>query len=469
MPPELTESCGLFGAYGVRNAARATYFGLYALQHRGEEAAGIAVSDGKSLRAHLGMGLVTEVFDDARLDSLKGLAAIGHVRYGTAGASELRNAQPMLVDCSRGQIAVAHNGTLVEADNVRDEFEAHGSIFHTSTDSELVVHLLARPNYVMNGEKGMKEALATLKGAFSLLLLTPEQLIAVRDPHGFRPLVLGRFGKKGWVVTSETCALDLVKAHYVREILPGEILFIDDRGVRSERFVPPARIRPHHCVFEQVYFSRPDSIVFADCVHEVRVRLGRTLARECPVDADVVISVPDSGNSAAIGYARESGIPYDRGLIRNHYVGRTFINPIPEDRVTGVDVKLNAVRSVVKGKRVIVVDDSIIRGTTSRGRVRMLRRAGAREIHMRVSCPPTRYPCFYGIDFPTPGELLASQRDLDQIRNFIELDSIGYLSLDGLLGSLTGPAGNYCTACWSGEYIVPIDKHQGRFRDRRRK
>jgi len=466
---ELTESCGLFGVYGVRNAARATYFGLYALQHRGEEAAGIAVSDGKALRAHLGMGLVTEVFDDARLSSLKGLAAVGHVRYGTAGSSELRNAQPMLVDCSRGQLAVAHNGTLVEADNIRDEFEAHGSIFHTTTDTELIVHLLARPNYVMNGEKGMKEALATLKGAFSLLLLTPEQLIAVRDPQGFRPLVLGRAGKKGWVVASETCALDLVKARYVREILPGEILFIDSRGLRSERFVPPDRIRPHYCVFEQVYFARPDSVVFADSVHEVRIRLGRTLARECPVDADVVMSVPDSGNSAAIGYARESKIPYDRGLIRNHYVGRTFINPTPEDRVTGVDVKLNAVKSVIKGRRVIVVDDSIIRGTTSRGRIRMLRRAGAKEIHMRVSCPPTRYPCFYGIDFPTPGELLASERDLDQIRSFLELDSVGYLSLDGLLGSLSGPRANYCTACWSGEYVVPVDKHLGRFRSRRKK
>ena len=469
MRRELSESCGLFGVYGVRNAARMTYFGLYALQHRGEEASGIAVSDGKTIHSHVGMGLVTEVFDDLRLGALKGPVAIGHVRYGTAGASEIRNAQPLVVDCSRGQIAVVHNGTLVEADAIRDEFEAHGSIFHTTTDTELIVHMLARPNHVMSGERGIKQALASLKGAFSLLLLTPEQLIAVRDPHGFRPLVLGRAGRKGWAVASETCALDLVKAHYVREVQPGEILFIDANGLRSERFVGEERVRPHHCVFEQVYFARPDSIVFGDMVHEVRIRLGRNLAREQPVEADVVMSVPDSGNSAAIGYARASGIPYDRGLIRNHYVGRTFINPRPEDRVTGVDVKLNAVKTVVKGRRVIVVDDSIIRGTTSRGRIRMLRRTGAREIHMRVSCPPTRFPCFYGIDFPTPGELLAADRDVSQIRDFLELDSIGYLSVEGLLSSLSGPPENYCTACWSGDYIVPIDRHLGRFRSRRKK
>lgn len=469
MRRKLTESCGLFGVWGVRHAARMTYFGLYAQQHRGEESAGIVTTDGERLHSLVGEGLVTEVFDAGGLAGLAGRAAIGHVRYGTAGGADVRNAQPLVVDYSGGQIAVAHNGTLVEANRIRDEFEAHGSIFHTTTDTELIVHMLAKPTSVMGDEEGIKRTLASLKGAFSLLLLTPGALMAVRDPHGFRPLVLGRVGRHGWAVASETCALDLVKARYVREVEPGEIVFIDRRGLRSERFVPEGRIRPHGCIFEQVYFARPDSVVFGDTVHEVRVKLGANLAREHPVDADVVISVPDSGNSAAIGYARASGIPYDRGLIRNHYVGRTFINPRQSDRVTGVDVKLNPVRRVIRGRRVVVVDDSIIRGTTSRGRIRMLRRAGAKEIHMRVSCPPTRHPCFYGIDFPTTTELLAADRDLDAIRDFLELDSIGYLSVEGLLSSVSGPPENYCTACWTGDYIVPVDKHMGRYARKRKR
>ena len=464
----IREKCGLFGVYGVRNAARMTYFGLYAQQHRGEEAAGIVVSDGSGLTAQVGLGHVTDVFNETTLEKLKGRAAIGHVRYGTAGGSDAKNAQPLLVDYSGGSIAVAHNGNLVEADAMRDEFEAHGSIFHTTTDTELIVHMLAKPSVLMRGHEGTKEVMAGLKGAFSLLMLRPNEMVAVRDPQGFRPLVLGKLGK-AWVVASETCALDLVKARYVRDIAPGEILYINEKGLTSELYVPEKRIRPHHCLFEQVYFARPDSIVFGDTVHEVRVKLGRNLAKEHPVPADVVISVPDSGNSAAIGYARESGIPYDRGFIRNHYVGRTFIQPRQSERITGVDVKLNVVKAVVKGRRVIVVDDSIIRGTTSRGRIRLLRKHGAKEIHMRISCPPTRHPCFYGIDFPTTTELLAADRDIEGIRQFLDVDSVGYVSIEGLLASVSGPRENYCTACWSGEYCVPVDRHLGRFKSKRKR
>jgi amidophosphoribosyltransferase len=464
----IREKCGLFGVYGARNAARMTYFGLYAQQHRGEEAAGIVVSDGRTLASRVGEGHVTDVFNESTLARLKGRAAIGHVRYGTAGGSDVKNAQPLLVDYSGGPIAIAHNGNLVEADAIRDEFEAHGSIFHTTTDTELIIHMLAKPSVLMRGREGVKEVMASLKGAYSLLLLTPEQMIAVRDPQGFRPLVLGKLGH-AWVVASETCALDLVKARYVRDVAPGEIVFIDGNGLAAESYVGEKRVRPHHCIFEQVYFARPDSVVFGDTVHEVRVRLGRRLAREHPVSADVVISVPDSGNSATIGYARESGIPEDRGFIRNHYVGRTFIQPQQADRITGVDVKLNVVKTVVKGRRVIVVDDSIIRGTTSRGRIRMLRKCGAKEIHLRISCPPTRFPCFYGIDFPTTTELLAADRDIEGIRKFLELDSVGYLSIEGLLSSVSGPKENYCTACWSGEYCVNVDRHLGRFKAKRKR
>ena len=463
MRREVTESCGLFGIYGVRDAARLTYFGLYAQQHRGEESAGIVTSDGKGLHSHVGMGLVTDVFDDEDFDDLPGKCAIGHVRYGTAGGSDVRNAQPLVVDYSQGQIAVAHNGTLVGARNIRDEFEAHGSIFHTTTDTEIIIHMLAKPSSVMSDESGYRKTMASLTGAFSLLMLTPDKLMAVRDPNGFRPLVLGRIGRKGHVIASETCALDLVKARYVRDVEPGEMIFIDKNGLRSDFYVPKSQIQPHHCIFEQVYFARPDSRVFGDHVHQVRLRMGANLARENPVDADVVISVPDSGNSAAIGYARESGITYDRGFIRNHYVGRTFINPKQSARVTGVDVKLNAVTPVIKRKRVVVVDDSIIRGTTSLGRIRMLRDAGAKEVHIRISCPPTRHPCFYGIDFPTTTELLASGRTVEQIRKFLEVDSVGYLSVEGMLSSVSKSPDDYCTACWTGDYIVPVGTHQGRF------
>jgi len=429
MTREARESCGLFGVHGVRDAARMTYFGLYAQQHRGEESAGIVSADGETLHAHVDVGLVTDVFGSEHLDRLRGTVAIGHVRYGTAGGTDVRNAQPLVVDYAAGKIAIAHNGNLIEANRMRDEFEAHGSIFHTTTDTELIVHMLARPKNVMVDEEGVKYTLSSLKGAFCLLMLTPEKLIAARDPNGFRPLVLGRVRSKGWVVCSETCALDLVKARYIRDVAPGEIVFIDKKGLRSETFCVKRRVQPHHCIFEQVYFARPDSRVFGDVVHEVRLALGANLAKEHPVEADVVVSVPDSGNSGAIGYARASGIPYDRGFIRNHYVGRTFINPRQSDRITGADVKLNPVKSVIRGKRVVVVDDSIIRGTTSRGRIRMLRAAGAKEVHMRISCPPTRHACYYGIDFPTTTELIAANYTVEEIRDELELDSLGYLSV----------------------------------------
>jgi amidophosphoribosyltransferase len=469
MSSEPRESCGLFGVFGVKDAARMTYYGLYAQQHRGEESAGIASTDGRTIISHRGMGLVTDVFDEEDLPRLKNHTAIGHVRYGTAGASGPANAQPLVVDYSHGQIALAHNGTLVGAEAIRDEFEAHGSIFHTTTDTELIIHMLAKPEVVMRDNEGIKDVMSKLRGAFSLLMLTPEQMIAVRDPQGFRPLVLGRVGSQGWAVASETCAFDLVKARYVRDVEPGEIVFIDKDGLHAGKYVGEDQIHPHHCIFELVYFSRPDSRVFGDTVHVARMRMGRELAREYPVEADVVVAVPDSGNDSALGYARESGIPLDHGFIRNHYVGRTFIQPEQSDRIQGVEVKLNVVKPVVKGKRVIVVDDSIIRGTTSRSRVQMLRAAGAKEVHLRISCPPTRHPCFYGIDFPTTAELLAFDKDMDEIRDFLELDSTGYLSMEGMLKSVSQPPDHYCTACWSGEYIVPIGRYAGRFGKRRKR
>ncbi len=459
-------NCGLFGVYNVSDAAAMTSLGLFAVQHRGQESAGIAVSDGRRIHSKKGMGLVTKVFNKAVLEDLSGHMAIGHVRYSTTGSSRVVNIQPLVVNYSQGLIAVAHNGNLVNARTLRDEFEAYGSIFQTSTDSEIIVHLLARPE-----QTGLRQALShslrRIKGAYSFLFMTKTSLIAARDPQGFRPLVLGRISKpghlenihEGFVVASETCALDQVGAQFEREIEPGEILIIDTDGVHSSRFASEKDVKPSHCIFEHVYFARPDSSIFGDKVHDVRIRLGEQLAVEQPAEADVVFSVPDSGNSAAIGYSRRSGIPYDTGFIRNHYVGRSFIQPTQGDREVAVDTKLNVVRSVVKDKRVVVVDDSLIRGTTSRKQARILRAAGAKEVHFRISCPPVLNACYYGIDFPDREQLIATHlNSVADMAQYLNMDSLGFLSVDGLLSAVSRPASHYCTACWTGKYpVAPTD------------
>ncbi len=445
--------CGIFGVHGHKDAARLTYLGLYALQHRGQESAGIATSDGDEIRSFKGMGLVGEVFKDSDLDDLKGDRAIGHVRYSTTGSSKLENAQPIHVSYSRGHLAVAHNGNLVNAGILHDELEAYGSIFQTTTDSEIILHLMAKPNFG-NLETTLVQMLGEIRGAYSLVLLTEKELIGVRDPNGFRPLCLGKLGS-AWVLSSESSALALIEAEYVREIEPGEIVFISEKGVRSIKPFDPQH-RKSTCFFEYVYFARPDSNIDGASVHVVRKNLGRELARENPVDADIVIPIPDSGNAAAMGYAAESGIPFEMGIVRNHYVGRTFLQPMQSTRDFGVKIKLNPVVDVIKGKRVVVVDDSVVRGTTSRLRVKSIRDAGAKEIHLRVSCPPHRHACYYGIDFPDEKKLIANKLSIEEIKDFLKVDSIGYLSIEGMMRAIGRPADNFCRACWDGEYPVSI-------------
>ncbi len=454
---EAKEHCGLFGVFGAPNAAELTYLGLYAQQHRGQESAGIAVIQDGRLTSHKGMGLVADVFNRDSLQKLASHAAIGHVRYSTTGSSSLANAQPLVVETSLCMMAVAHNGNLVNSSTLRRDFEAQGQffpIFHTTTDTEIILYLVARsPDFV----KGLKQAMTLIQGAYSLLFLTPRELVAVRDPQGFRPLVLGKRGS-AWAVASETCAFDLMGFEVQRDVEPGELLILDRNGPRSERFLPRKECRPAHCVFEHVYFARPDSRVHGDMVHEVRRRLGQALAREHPVQADFVTPIPDSGLYAAEGYAEEAKLPYKMAYIRNHYVGRTFIQPSQDQRTSNVEIKLAAVKELVKGKRVVVVDDSVIRGTTSKSRIRLLREAGAKEVHLRVSCPPTRHPCYYGIDFPSPKELIAASKSVEEIRRHIGVDTLGYLSLEGLLSAVSGPKENYCTACWTGKYrVTPVD------------
>ncbi|NUN48697.1 MAG: amidophosphoribosyltransferase [Candidatus Brocadiae bacterium] len=450
---EAREFCGLFGVFGHPEAVHKTFYGLYSLQHRGQESAGIVTTDGRTLQAHRGMGLVGEIFDADVLAGLKNDVAIGHVRYSTTGSSTIQNAQPLLFQYAAGPLAIAHNGNLVNSGILRREFEERGSIFQTSTDSEIIMHLLAQPSELGDDER-LIGALRQLRGAFSLLLLTPTRLYAIRDRHGFRPLCLGVLDGVP-VAASESCALDVVGASYVRDVEPGEVVEFSAAGERSFSFAEKPET-PAHCVFEHVYFARPDSLVFGENVHRVRMELGRRLAREHPVKADLVIPIPDSGNDAALGYSHESGIPLEHGFVRNHYVGRTFIQPTQGARIAGVGLKLNPIPGVVRGKKLVVVDDSIIRGTTSRGRVRLLRQCGAAEIHMRISCPPIAHPCYYGIDFPNPAELVAARMSVEEIRRHLELDSLGYLSLDGLLGSVSHPPAHYCTACYSGRYPVPV-------------
>ena len=444
------DECGVFGIFGHPEAANLTYLGLYALQHRGQESAGIATGDGERIRVSRGMGLVADAFTEPVLESLSGHIAIGHTRYSTAGESSVANAQPFVIDCAHGQIAIAHNGNLVNARELRDRLVRDGSIFQTSSDTEVVLHLYARSRE-QTIEGALIEAIGQVSGAFSFVLLTKDRLIAARDPYGFRPLALGRLGD-AYVVCSETCALDLIGATYVRDVEPGELLVVSDGGVRSLRPFPPAASA--HCIFEHVYFARPDSYVFGKSVNEVRTEMGRILASESRIDADVVSPIPDSGVCAAQGFAEASGIPMEMGLIRNHYIGRTFIQPQQAIRHLSVKIKLNPVRSVLEGKRVVLVDDSIVRGTTSRKIVKMVRAAGAREVHMRISCPPTVSPCFYGVDTPSESELIAANQSVEQIREFIEADSLSYLSLDGLLRAVRPDGGSYCTSCYTGVYPV---------------
>jgi amidophosphoribosyltransferase len=453
------DECGVFGIWGHSEASKLAYLGLYALQHRGQESAGIASADGSRVRIVRQMGYVNDIFDEPTLATLPGNIAIGHTRYSTAGDSKLLNAQPILIDCVHGQIGICHNGNLVNADEIRERLVRAGSIFQTNSDTETVLHLYAR-SQAGSVQDALVEAITQLQGAFSFALITKDSLIAARDPHGFRPLALGRLGE-AWVVCSETCALDLIGATYVRDIEPGEILMISPAGHRSIKPFPAAKLS--HCIFEHVYFARPDSEVFGQSVNEVRTNLGRQLAQETGIPADVVVPIPDSGVCAAIGYSEEAKIPLRFGLIRNHYVGRTFIEPAQSIRHFGVKVKLNPVKSILAGKRVVLIDDSIVRGTTSRKIVKMVRAAGAAEVHLRISCPPTISPCFYGVDTPRRQELIAATHSLEEIRKYVAADTIGYLSLDGLLASVTlGRGPSYCTSCYTGKYPVafPRDHNQ---------
>jgi amidophosphoribosyltransferase len=444
--------CGIFGITGHSEASNLTYLGLHALQHRGQESAGIVASDGDHLRAFRSMGLVADIFTAPTLEKLPGSSAIGHVRYSTAGVSQLKNAQPLSVEYAGGQMAVAHNGNLVNARELRASLEADGAIFQSDSDTEVIIHFIARsrqPTF----ERKVIEALSKVKGAYSLLFLTQDQLVAVRDPYGFRPLVLGRL-RNSYVLASETTALDLIEAEYIREVEPGEMVIIDAQGLRTLQPFAPTRLG--RCIFEHVYFAKPDSVLFGTSVYEARKELGRQLAREKPAPgADLVIAVPDSGVPAAIGFSQVSGIPYDVGLIRSHYVGRTFIEPQQSIRHFGVKLKLSAVRQVLKGKRVVVVDDSIVRGTTSRKIVKMLKAAGALEVHLRISSPPTSWPCYYGIDTPSRQELIASNHSTDEIARYVTADTLGYLTLEGLGKALGDPErSTFCTACFSGKYLA---------------
>ena len=461
---EIKEECGVFGIFNDSEAVQKTYFGLHSLQHRGQESAGIASSDGEFISCFTGMGQVGRVFRANRgmLKKLTNPIAIGHVRYSTTGSSNPVNAQPFLGEYSRGQVAVAHNGNLINASLLRDEYEAYGHIFKSTNDTEIIVHLMAKPSHVTKPDP-LGHVLNHLQGAFSLVFLFPDRIEAARDPFGIRPLCIGKTENGSYCVASETCALDAMEAEYVRDVEPGEIVTLDKDGISSRFFVKQGVVKPAHCIFEHVYFAKQSSNIFGESVHEVRKRSGAQLAREYPVEADIVTPVPDSGTSAAIGYANESGIPFDMGFVRSHYVGRTFLAPSQELRDMAVKMKLSVVGESVRGKRVVVVDDSIVRGTTTKGKIRSLKKAGAKEVHMRVACPPIVCPCFYGVDFPTKEELIANNRTVEEIKDFLGVDSLGYITLDGLLSCASKDADNYCTACWSGNYPVPVETVVNKF------
>jgi amidophosphoribosyltransferase len=451
--------CGVFAVYGHPDAALLTYYGLFALQHRGQESAGIVTAAGSNqpFNIHRGMGLVSQVFQEKDLQQLRiGTRAIGHVRYSTSGSSTLKNAQPLVVDCARGQLAIGHNGNLVNAAVLREELESNGSIFQTTVDSEIILHLLARPT----GRKNVLSALRLIEGAFSFVLMGEQEIIGVRDPFGFRPLVLGKL-EDAFILASETCALDLVHAEYIREIEPGEVVIINDDGIRSEW--PFKEERKAFCIFEYVYFARPDSLINDRNVSKARVAMGVELAKLHPVEADIVVPVPDSGNYAALGFSHELDIPYEHAFVRNHYIGRTFLQPTQLIRDFNVRVKLNLIKELVKGKRVVVVDDSVVRGTTARARVVNLREAGAKEVHLRISCPPHKFACYYGIDFPDPKNLLANQFKGAEMADYLGVDSIGYLDIDGMVRATGLPMSEFCLACFNGQYPVPIDRELDKF------
>jgi len=457
----LKDKCGVFGVFGHKDASRLAYLGLYALQHRGQESAGIVTSDGRLIREHKGMGLVSEVFNEDIIFKLSGNIAVGHARYSTTGSSNIKNAQPFLVETLSGHIAIAHNGNLINALTLRRRLEKEGAIFQSSMDSEIAIHAIAHSKKKDFKER-IKDGISQLEGAFSMVLLVEDGIIAVRDERGFRPLSLGKLDG-AYVIASETCAFDLIHAEFIRDIEPGEILFITEKGLKSA-YLTDKTPKSTFCIFEYIYFSRPDSNIFYNNnVHLARKRLGIELAKASPCKADLVIAIPDSGSSAAIGYSEESGIPLDMGMVRNHYIGRTFIQPAQHIRDLGVRVKLNPVKDVVKGKKIVVIEDSIVRGTTSKARIRTLREAGAKEIHMRVSCPPHVSPCYYGIDFPTKEELIASSHTVEEIRRFIEVDSLAYLSLEGLYRAMPLPKNKFCVSCFTGKYPILPEKGIGKF------
>ncbi len=454
---KLKEECGVFGIFGNAEASNLTYLGLHALQHRGQESAGIVTSDGVNLHNHRQMGLVSDIFTEDILSRLPGTNAIGHVRYSTTGSSQDKNMQPIVINYFRGALAIAHNGNLTNARTLREELEGEGAIFQSTTDTEVIVHLIAKSKEEKLVQR-IIESLIRCKGAYSLMFLTPEAMIAARDPYGFRPLVMGKLGDSP-VFASETCAFDLIEADYIREVEPGEIIVVTQDGIES--FKPFGEMPHAHCVFEYIYFARPDSFLTGRNVYQVRKELGKQLAREHPAEADIVVAVPDSGVPAAIGFSEQLGLPLELGLLRSHYVGRTFIEPQQSIRNFGVRLKLNAIREVLNGKRVVIIDDSIVRGTTSRKIVKMIRAAGATEVHMRISSPPTKFSCYYGIDTPLKEELIANSLEIDEIRKYITSDSLGYLSLEGVMkavGETKKIEGkeNFCSACFSGRYPVEL-------------
>ena len=460
--PEKKEKCGVFGVWGTPDASQLAYVGLFAQQHRGQESAGIAVSDGTDLRGHAAMGLVSQVFNPRMLkEDLAGHAAVGHVRYSTTGSSEVCNAQPLLNRFHLGPMAVAHNGNLINAALIRRLYEEHGSIFQSATDTEVIVHMLAKPTHARKPDP-LAHVLRHLQGAFSLVFLFTDRIEAARDPWGIRPLSIGRLPGGESCVASETCAFDALGAEFVRDVEPGEIVTLNDSGLTCRRFTEAAA-EGARCVFEHVYFANPASNLYGHNVHLARQQMGRRLAQESPADADVVMPMPDSGRSAALGFAKESGLPFEEGIVPNRFVGRTFILPSQEARDRMVNLKLNIIGSLVKGQRIVVVDDSVVRGTTTRSKMRALRRAGAREIHLRISCPPIRHPCFYGIDFATKQELIADGRSVADIRDYLEIDSLAYLSLEGTVACTGVSMDDACTACWSGRYKIPVDEAQVRF------
>lgn len=468
LPPTLPESesikhhCGLFGIWGHPEAVSLAYLGLYSQQHRGQESAGMCSLDNGRIKRRAGMGLVTEVFDPATLKELRAPVAIGHVRYSTTGSCNTSNAQPLLVTYSRGEVAVAHNGNLINAALLRREYEEHGAIFNTTSDTEVIVHLLAKPGHC-DKPNAVAHLLTHLQGAYSLLFLFQDRMVAARDPFGLRPLVLGKMKNGAIVAASETCAFDIIDAELIREVLPGEVVTINDQGMKSEWIAEPGTVRPAHCIFEQIYFADPASDVFGENVHMVRKAMGAQLCREAPVEADAVVPVPNCARCAAIGYAAEAKIPYERGFTVSHYAGRSFIMPEQTQRDLAVRMKLNVIKQNVRGRRIIVVEDSVVRGTTTRGKIGALRQAGAKEIHLRVASPPIRHPCYFGIDFPTPSELIANTRTVEEIRDYLEVDSLYYLSLEGMLSCVKHPDRDYCNACFSGRYPMPVDYPVSKF------